>query len=136
MNNFDKVKEELALQDIQKYNTAQFTLCSVIHKVKNERGCTDRSCSECVKWLAEEYVEPIVLSEAERTILENVDKEYKYIARDKDGKISFFTDRPYKIVGDYWGNTNKTGRIIFNNLFQFIKWEDTEPYNIAELLEG
>lgn len=24
--------------------------------------------------------------------------------------------------------------ILFDHLFQFVKWEDEEPYNIAELL--
>ena len=25
---------------------------------------------------------------------------------------------------------------FFNHLFQFIKWEDEEPYNIEDLLKG
>ena len=132
MTNFDRVKQEMRIEDVAIFGGLP---CKIIHKLKNEENCSDRACTECQKWLAEEYVEPVVLTDVERVILQNVDKQYKYIARDKDGEISFFTDKPYKMTGDYWGNTNKTGRIIFNNLFQFIKWEDEAPYEIAELLK-
>ena len=139
MTNFDKVKEELALQDIQKDNTAQFTLCNVIHKVKNERDCTDRSCSECVRWLEAEY-EPefklvVVLTEAEKVILENVDSSYKYIARDKDGSLYIFNEKPTK-EDEFWDTPSYYCRLeAFEHLFKFVQWEDTEPYEIAELLK-
>ena len=140
MTNFDKVKEELALQDIQKDNSAQFTLCNVIHKVKNERDCTDRSCSECVRWLEAEYKPGfklvVVLTEAERTILQNVDKKYKYIARDKNGNLCLYKDRPTKGISTWINGGITMHRGVFSHLFQFVQWEDEQPYNIEELLEG
>lgn len=139
MTNFDKVKEELALQDIQKDNSAQFTLCNVIHKVKNERDCTDRSCSECVRWLEAEckpgFKLEVVLTEAEKVILENIDKRYKYIARDKDGSLYIFNEKPTK-EDEFWDAQLDCCRLEgFEHLFKFVLWEDDAPYEIAELLK-
>ena len=131
MTNFEKLKEELRIEDADNGG-----LCAAINRMRNEHHCIGRTCEECREWLEEEYAEPVELTEVERVILENIDKEYEYIARDKDGEVRFFIDKPQKRVGDFWSASNKYGgRIRFNNLFQFIKWKDTEPYEIAKLLE-
>lgn len=67
-----------------------------------------------------------ILTEAERVILENLPKEYKWIARDKAGDLYVYADSPEK--SDFILS-------IFNHLFQFIKWEDEKPWNIEELLK-
>ncbi len=36
----------------------------------------------------------------------------------------------------FGGGSCAQGFDVFTHLFQFIKWEDTEPYNIQELLKG
>jgi len=76
------------------------------------------------------------LTEAEKIILENLPKEHKWIARDKNGKIYTYTNKPKKIEIVWSDNVDCEGITIFNHLFQFIKWEDEEPYNIEELLKG
>ena len=133
MTNLERVKEEMRIEDVANFGGLP---CNIIHKIKNEVNCSDRSCKECELWLADEYVEHIILTEAERVILENIDKEHKYIARDKDGEIRFFIDKPQKLVGDFWGSArmNDSG-FVFNHLFQFVQWENEEPYEIAKLLE-
>ena len=80
------------------------------------------------------------ISEAERVILENVDKEYKYIARDKNGclflyskEISKFTDE-WCFDGDKGTDGIHKGFNLFNHLFKMIKWEDEEPTLISDLL--
>ena len=80
------------------------------------------------------------LSEAERIILENADKKYKYIARDgyieEEGmraELGLFEDKPIKI-NDYWSGTN-CANFTFSNLFKMVKWEDEEPTLISDLLE-
>lgn len=98
--------------------------------------CTDKhkSCLACkIDWLNKEK---ITLSEAERTILENIDKEYKWIARDRDGDLSICLAKPRK-ESDIWNPRGFKYIDIkcFNHLFQFIKWEDEEAYNIEELLK-
>lgn len=92
--------------------------------------------TECISnWLKSEHKEPIILSEAERIILENINIEYKWIARDKFGDLYVYDVKPEKEDTDWcWGNKVwvLTG---VKHLFQFITWEDSTPYNIAELLE-
>ena len=39
--------------------------------------------------------------------------------------------------GDDWFNNYSFESLkLFHHLFQFIKWEDDEPYEISKLLEG
>ena len=98
----------------------------------------NNDCSRCrAEWLNAEHKEPITLSEAERIILENIDKEYKWIARDKDGELKIYNgEKPTKEQVD-WHDVNLKYMYIsyFNHLFQFITWEDEQPYNIEELLK-
>lgn len=101
--------------------------------------CTDKhkSCLACkIDWLNKEK---ITLSEAERIILENIDKDYKWIARDEDGCLVLHSEKPQKeYMCNTWMHDGAEHDILspFNHLFQFITWEDKEPYNIEELLKG
>ena len=68
----------------------------------------------------------------EKIILRNLPKKYKWIARDKNGLIFLFSKKPSKC--DYsWIGYNDIA-FPYYHLFQFIKWEDEEPYSIEELL--
>jgi len=89
------------------------------------------------KILKEPYEIKPQLTEDERVILKNLHEKYKWIARDCDGKLYMFKIEPLK----YWSkwvvyDGNATHIDIFNHLFQFVKWEDQEPYSIEELLKG
>ena len=63
------------------------------------------------------------------------DYDWNWIAREKTGKILSFTNKPTK-TDEVW--KDKQTRLWFNHkdsqLFQFIQWEDEEPYEIAELI--
>ena len=74
------------------------------------------------------------LTEDEKVILRNLPKEYKWIARDLSGMVYIFIERPEKGQAIWYGCGQPM--IPFYHLFQFIKWEDEEPYSIEELLEG
>lgn len=92
-----------------------------------------------VDWLKQEYKEKIKLSEAEKVILENLDKWYKWIARDEDDDVYIYTSEPHKTSRGNWDtNVQRAYESLapFNHLFKFIKWEDEKSYNIAELLES
>lgn len=97
------------------------------------------SIEQIKRWFFEEYKQPIKLTEDEKVILRNLPKKYEYIARDYNGSLYLYTKKPQKIVDtDYWGTiVNSTSKIfnIYKHLFKFIKWGDTEPYNIEELLK-
>jgi hypothetical protein len=75
-----------------------------------------------------------LLTEDEKTILRNLPKEYKWIARDCSGVLCVYENKPKK-DGDAWTSYSLDYSILFQHLFQFIRWEDEEPYNIEELLE-
>ena len=74
------------------------------------------------------------LTEVECTILENIPKEYKYIARDEDGELYIDENKPSKDENGRWYGFGEDFR-VFNHLFNFIKWEDSEPNKIEELLD-
>ena len=87
----------------------------------------------CKELLWERKEKKLVISEDEKTILRNVPQYYKWIARDGNGVVCLYPDKPHKskTIWDSYG-----ALFPFHHLFQFIKWEDDEPYLIEELLEG
>ena len=95
--------------------------------------------SETVKLVWERKPE---LSEVERVILENVDKEYKYIARDKNGCLFLYSKEISKFTDEWCFDGDKgtvgihNGFNLFKHLFKMVKWEDEEPTLISDLLEG
>ena len=76
------------------------------------------------------------LTEDEKIILRNLQRECEWIARDENDCVYVYFVKPIKSPHDFWnfmgGGFNFSA---FNHLFQFIKWEDEEPYNIKELLD-
>ena len=93
-------------------------------------------CTDCrIKWLKSEHKEKPKLTEAERVILENMPKCYEWITRTKGGILCLHTRKPSK--AEYsWACEYNTLINLYGHLFQFIQWNDTEPYNIEELLKG
>ena len=73
------------------------------------------------------------ITEDEKVILRNVPQYYKWIARDGNGVVCLYPDKPHKskTIWDSYGTL-----FPFHHLFKFIKWEDEEPYLIEELLKG
>ena len=86
------------------------------------------------EWLSEK-AKP-TLAEAERAILENIDKDYKWIARDEGGYLYIHQTKPSKVDCQWQNKERFLDLESFNHLFQFITWQDDEPYNIEELLNG
>ena len=90
----------------------------------------DYTCKKLL-WERKEKPQP-KLTEDEKAILRNIPKEYKWIARDLSGMVYIFIERPEKGQAIWYGCGQPM--IPFYHLFQFIKWEDDEPYLIEELL--
>ena len=88
----------------------------------------DYTCKELL-WERKEKPKPTY---DEKIILRNLPKKYKYIARDKNGLIFLYAKKPSKCEYS-WGGC-KYMLLPLEHLFQFIKWEDDEPYSIEELL--
>ena len=75
----------------------------------------------------------------ELCILRNIDKEYKWIAKDIDGDLWIYTNKPKKEYDRYWKDCSSSKSLSFepldifkNSLFTEIEWEDEEPICIDD----
>ena len=74
------------------------------------------------------------LTEIEKIILNNLDKKYKYIARDASGDLFVYENYPEKHTKAW--NSNNYSKLPLIKLFKFVKWDDLCPYVIKDLLEA
>lgn len=95
----------------------------------------DYTCQE-VLWERKKKPE---LTDVEKAILKNyLSKGYKWIARDKEDYIYVYITKPLTMSNTLWISPYAYSYgcdITFERLFQFVKWEDDEPYSIEDLLE-
>lgn len=139
MKNFDKYMQDILIEsNEQDYQVTCWWRYKYLREL-TDTECSCDDCTECQKqffeWLNEEYKEPIKLTSDEKVILRNLPKEYNWIVRDSSNYICIHQEKPMKMTA-FWDSDSKTKAItIFNDLFQFIKFEDKEPYSIEELLK-
>ena len=110
------------------FNEDLTNCCKIFDIVKVYK---DYTCKELL-W---ERKEKPQLNEDEKVVLRNIDKDYKWIARDEDRTLGFHSVKPHKEA--YFWSSLEASYVsdLFPNLFQFIKWEDDEPYSIEDLLK-
>lgn len=104
------------------------------------KHCGKQLCgaSSTFKWLCEEYKEPVKLTELEHGILEYLLKkrQYRFVVRERNGIIYVYKSNPKK-EADSWGSLSLNNELgLFNNLFQFVQWEDSEPTSIEYVLKN
>lgn len=149
MINGEKYRGKL-LKFIEERDAGSFTFS------KGEEGkfwqCGGRRCSECgmskersncsvarLKWLLSEYKEPIKLSKLEYDILKYLsdNTRHMYIARNENGALYVFDVEPVKNkVNNLWTGRGASWLGVFNKLFQFVQWEDSEPTSIEDVLQN
>ena len=105
------------------------------------KHCGKQLCgaSSTFKWLCEEYKEPVKLSKLEYDILKYLSDNtvHMYIVRDGNGNICLYDAEPKKSGnGDWWVGREVHGMVMFDKLFQFIKWEDSTPTPIKDVLDN
>lgn len=127
------------------------------HFALNEDGkivsCGDIKCSDCLfnvkigcisermAWANAEYKEPKIFTEREKAFIKMF-PEIKYLARDKNGDLFAYTDKPQKDEGmwDYFGCNNPAATLkritLWGLEFNAIQWEDEEPTSREEILRG
>lgn len=146
MLNAEKYRDEL-LKFIEEKDAGSFTFS------KGKEGkfwqCGGRRCSECgmskersnctvarLKWLLSEYKEPVKLTRFERDILEYALKntDYKFITRDSDSKLYFYITKPRKYNRCWQYLAQNQRRLLSDDLFPFVQWEDSEPTSIEDVL--
>ena len=80
MKNFDKLKENLKIEDLFYKNGEAVGwitfMCKAVRELKQEKNCYGRRCIDCYKWLQQEYKEPI-LDDVEREYLSAVIKPFR-----------------------------------------------------------
>ena len=72
-------------------------------------------------------------SVAEKTIARNIDCEYKWMARDQDGDLCIYDEKPRKRRSSWFSSDGYDYISYFNHLFPAIKWEDSEPTKISDI---
>ena len=85
-----------------------------------------------VLWERKEFV----VSTDEKTILRIIPKTFKWIVRSQERCLLLYEEKPQK-TRYYWESSkgNVASLMVFNHLFEYIKWEDTEPMLIEDLLK-
>ena len=117
------------------------------------RSCDGLRCENCIfdegdrcdcgcnysrmKWMLSEYKEPIKLTKLEYDILKYIsdNTKYLYITRDRSNRLFLYSMEPTKGDG-YRQGKYYAGMSAFNKLFQFIKWEDSTPTPIKDVLDN
>lgn len=141
MSKIEKIKDEIRNFDTN-VNVDKVLSCWLHRITTNSNGnniCGVVTCSECLKLslvdLLEEYKEPVKLTRFEYEYLKVAkENEYNFIARDNDGCVFLYRNRPWKdeLSWDYSGKFI----IAFAELFKFVQWKDEESWEIDEILSN
>lgn len=141
MTNFEYYKEKIL--DFASKNDCGIAL--VNNKII---PCDDAECYMCqfyqttssceqnlLKWLYTEHIVPPTLIKKEHQFCELI--ETGYIARDENGKLYWYTNKPSKREHT-WYSSYQCMLITSAPLpvkFDFITWEDKEPWSVEDLLK-
>lgn len=82
-----------------------------------------------------EFIEKPVLNEKQRLELRYLSsiKGYKWVARNDNGSVHAFKEKPIKDLVRW---KSRTGYMRVEIKYDFISWEDKEPYSILELFSS
>lgn len=123
---------------------------AIVRQTGEFRSCYETSCRECLfhsdterckekarEWAESEYIEKPVISKKEKDFLDYIKEEFKYIARDENGKLFVYETQPKKSKTcryRYWiGANNLCLNRYYKVDFPMIKWSDEEPWLIEDL---
>ena len=143
MLKIEKIKEEI-LNFNDENNTLRCYLAQIATNQNYSVNCYREGnvdCSKCLKLslveLLEEYKEPIKLTRFEYEYLKVAkENEYNFIARDKNGTLVVYNIALHKTDTLWCTASAKWDKVNFNNLFNFVKWEDEEPWKIDSILSN
>lgn len=120
----------------------------IVAETNEFKNCNEMPCKKCLfypgdgascvvkkrAWAKSEYIEKPEISKKDRAFLEYLDKELKYIARDKNGNLMAY-EHVCEKDEDGWLLDSGAIKSFFRFCVQFpmIKWEDDKPWSIEEL---
>lgn len=115
-------------------------------------SCRELHCGKCLlnemnryacydsrkEWADSEYVERPVISKRDKAFLEYLREEYRFIARDENGRLYVYSSKPCRDKSfKRWcscGHSNSPSlHLNYNIDFPMIKWSDEEPWTIEDL---
>jgi hypothetical protein len=117
-------------------------ICGICDTFVSKAGSkTEIRSKAFIEWLKEEYKEPrkpIQMTLFERSVLEcAVNHGYEWIARDdRRNWLCIYKEKPRKGDGEWHSTDEECAIDLFDDKFQFIQWEDEEPYDIQWLLDN
>lgn len=75
------------------------------------------------------------ITEDEKVILRNLPGKYEWIARDENGVLYIYYDKPKKNSFTWAVAFGSRCLNLFNHLFKMVQWDDDEPWKIEDLLK-
>lgn len=104
----------------------------------NDIGCRESCKDKLYKWSESEYVEKPTITSREKNFLDPLLSNCKYIARDINNDLYIYYNKPRRnSMNESWitddSNYFYVSRDMYGNMFDFIKWEDEEPWSIEDL---
>lgn len=138
MLKIEKIKDEIKNHDTNSDDYLECWLHQITTNLHdNKNSCSSFTCSECLRLslmeLLEEYKEPIKLTQFEYEYLKFAKAvEYNFIARDEDGRLFLYSIEPWK--GEFAWKYRDSSIRIFTKMFNFVRWQDEEPYSIDNIL--
>lgn len=132
MNNIEKYASEIDESSDQ-------LSCFVCNKIRNGQKCEHHcpKASEIYDWLNAEVKEQIEITSFELELLKHLKKSgFYFIARDCNDYLYGYESKPYKGQRSFQPEDDENIDLsLFDDLFQFIKWEYKEPCSIDDLIE-
>lgn len=81
----------------------------------------------------EEYIEKPKISRSDRTFLDYIPDYYKYMARDEDGMLFTYKERPRRRSEMWICDSELFGIYKAKVRFPMVKWEDKEPWLVEDI---
>ena len=108
------------------------------------RECRKTACRDCefcvtcnrsvlLKWAEEECKENPTISRSDRTFLDYIQDGYRYMARDEDGMVYAYKERPQRGISIWLYDSEPYAIYKVKVDFPMVKWENEEPWLIEDL---
>lgn len=117
------------------------SLLEALENIKNEEQSDyydigyNVGVEDCIRVIIDMYEPKLIITRLEYELLKYFNgKMYKYIARDEDGFLYVYKEKPSKnesVWGTFYSH-KKVGKV--EDLFTFVEWEDEEPFSIEKLI--
>lgn len=125
MKNKEKYKKDFIERDIcDKASPWRDAICHG----KKCKGCPGRF----IEWSEQEAMPDLTMLEEE--VLKRIGQPFKYIARDEDGKLFVYYQKPRK-GNSMWMSDYHHGHLPLTGLFDWITFDDKKPRRIDDFVK-